>query len=50
MESELPGNIRVKLVGKNILFGSLGTQLQAVFALMSPFEESCKFSEPNCYI
>ena len=50
MEFELPGIIRVKVVGKNILLGSLGTQHQAVFALMSPFEESYKFSEPKCYI
>ena len=31
MKSELPGIIRVKVVSKNILSGSLGTQLQAVF-------------------
>ena len=33
MESELPGIIRVKVVAKNILLGSLGTQHQAVFAM-----------------
>ena len=41
MESELPGIIQVKVVTKNMLFGSLG---------MSFFEEKCKFSESNCYI
>ena len=50
MESELPGIIRVKVVAKNILLGSLGTPHQAVFAIMSLFEETCKFSEPNYYI
>ena len=50
MESELPGIIRVKVVAKNILLGSLGTQHQAVFAMMSLFEETYKYSEPNCYI
>ena len=32
MQSELPG-IRVKVVAKNILLGSLGTQRHAVFAM-----------------
>ena len=50
MGSELPGIIRVKVVAKNILLGSLVTQHQAVFAMMSLFEEKYKFSEPNCYI
>ena len=50
MESELPGIIRVKVEAKNILLGSLGTQHQAVFVMMSLFEETQKFSEPNCYI
>ena len=50
MESELPGIIRVNVVAKNILLGSLGTQHQAVCAMMSLFEEKYKFSEPNCYI
>ena len=49
MESELPGIIQVKGVAKNILLGSLETQHQAVFA-MSLFEETYKFSEPNCCI
>ena len=40
MESELPGIIRVKVVSKNILLGSLGTQHQAVSAMMSLFEET----------
>ena len=44
MESELPSIIRVKLVAKNILFGYLGTQHQAVFAMMSFFEETYKCS------
>ena len=48
MESEFPGIIRVKAVAKNILLGSLGTQREVVFAVMSLFEETCKFSEPNC--
>ena len=33
MESELPGIIRVKVVAKNILLGSLGIQRQAAFAV-----------------
>ena len=33
MESELPDMIRVKVVVKNILLGSPGTQHQAVFGL-----------------
>ena len=33
MGSELPGIIRLKVVAKNILLGSLGTQQQAVFAM-----------------
>ena len=33
MEFELPGTIRVKVVAKNILLVSLGTQYQAVFAM-----------------
>ena len=33
MESELPGIIRVKVVAKNILLGSLGIQHQAAFAV-----------------
>ena len=33
MESEPPGFIRLKVVVKNILLGSLGTQHQAVFAM-----------------
>ena len=33
MESELPGIIRVKVVAKNILLGSLRTQHEAVFAM-----------------
>ena len=49
MESELPGLIRVKVVAKNILLGSLGTQHQAGLAMMSLFEETYKFFEPNCY-
>ena len=50
MESELPGIIQVKVGAKNILLGSLGTQHQAVFEMMSLFEETHKFPEPNCYI
>ena len=50
MESEFPGIIGVKMVAKNILLGSLGTQHEAVFAMMSLFEETYKFSETNCYI
>ena len=33
MEYELPGTTRLKVVAKNILLGSLGTQHQAVFAI-----------------
>ena len=33
MESKLSGIIRVKVVAKNILLGSLGTQQQAAFAM-----------------
>ena len=33
MESELPGIIRVKVVAKNILLGSVGTHAKAVFAM-----------------
>ena len=33
MEYDLPGIFQVKVVAKNILFGSLGTQRQAVFAM-----------------
>ena len=33
MESELPDIIRVKVVAKNILLGSLETQYQAVSAM-----------------
>ena len=43
MESELPGIIRVKVVAKNILLGSLRTQHQAVLAMFF-FEETYKFS------
>ena len=50
MESELPGIIQVNVVAKNILLGSLETQHQAVFAMMSLFEETYRFPEPNCYI
>ena len=39
MESQLPGIIRVKVVTKNILLGSLGTQHRAVFTMMSRSEE-----------
>ena len=37
MESEFLGVFRVKVVTKNILLGSLGTQLQAVFAMWCLF-------------
>ena len=40
MESELLSIFRVKVVAKNILLGSLGTQRQPVFAMMSLFEET----------
>ena len=50
MESELPGIIRVKVVAKNILLGSLGTQHQAFCNVMPLFEETYKVFEPNCYI
>ena len=50
MESELPGIIRVKVVAKNILLGFLGTQNQAVFRMMSFFDETYEFSEPNCSV
>ena len=40
MESELPGIIRENVVHKNILLGSLGTQHQALFAMMFLFEET----------
>ena len=33
MEFELPGIFRVKVVVKNIVLGSLGTQRQAVLAV-----------------
>ena len=33
MESELSDIFRVKVVAKNMLLGSLGTQRQAVFAM-----------------
>ena len=33
MESELLGIFQVKMVAKNILLGSMGTQRQAVFAM-----------------
>ena len=39
MESELASIIRVKRVAKNILLGSMGTQHQAVFAIMSFLKE-----------
>ena len=32
MESEFPGIIRVKVVAKNILLASLGTQHQAILS------------------
>ena len=35
MESELLGIIRINVAAKNILLGSLGTQHQSVFAIMS---------------
>ena len=50
MESDLLGIVQVKVVAKKILLGSLETQQQTVFAMMSLFEETHKFSEPNCYI
>ena len=37
MESELPGSIWVKVVAKNILLESLGTQHQAVFVMWCLF-------------
>ena len=43
MESELPGIIRVKAVAKNILFVSLGTQHQIVFAMMSLLKKHTNF-------
>ena len=48
MESELSGIFRVKVVAKTTVLTSMGSQRQAVFA-MSLFEETYKFSEPNCY-
>ena len=37
LESDLPGIIRLKVVAKNILLGSLGTQHRAVFAMWCHF-------------
>ena len=37
MKSELLGIIRVKVVAKNMLLGSLGTQYQPVFAMRCLF-------------
>ena len=37
MKSEIPGIILVKVVAKNILLASLGTQHQAVFAMLCLF-------------
>ena len=48
MESELPDIVQVKVVAKNILLGPWG--LPNYFCnVMSLFEETYKFSEPNCY-
>ena len=49
MESEFPGINRIKIVIKKILLGSLGTQHQATFAMISFFKETDKFFELNCY-
>ena len=44
MESEFLGIFPVKVVAKNILLGSLGTQRQRVFAIWCPFyEKQTKF-------
>ena len=47
MESEIPGIIRVKVIAKNILLDSLGTQHQVVFAMISLFENTYNFFERN---
>ena len=50
MESEISGIFPVKVVAKNKVLGSLGTQRQACFcSVMSLFEEAYKFLELNCY-
>ena len=50
MESELSGLFQVKVAAKNIVFGSLGDPTQSWFcSMMSFFEETYKFFEPNCY-
>ena len=46
MESELSGNFQVKVVPKNIVFGSLGPNAELLCGMMSIFEEIYK---PNCY-
>ena len=46
MESELSGNFQVKVVPKNIVFGSLGPNAELICSMMSIFEETYK---PNCY-
>ena len=43
MESEFPGINRLKIVVKNILLGSLGTQQQAAFAKISFLKKQTNF-------
>ena len=51
LESELLGIIRVKIVAKNILLGSLGTQHQAVLAIWCLLlKKHTNFLNQNCYI
>ena len=43
MESEFPGINRIKIVIKNILLGSLETQHQAAFAMISFLKKQTNF-------
>ena len=49
MESELFSIFQIKVVTKNIVFRSLGTQSKAAFAVWCLFLKKQKFSEPNGY-
>ena len=48
MESELSGIFRVKLLAKNIVLRSPGTQRRAVSAVISLSAETSKCSELHC--
>ena len=48
-KSKLSGIFQVKVATKIQVFGSLGTQTNLLCSMMSLFEETYKFSDPNYY-